>query len=201
MRGQPPAPAEVGQLDHHRHRDDDPAEGLDELDAGGQRAAGGQDVVDDEHPLARPQRVGVQLEGGRSVLEGVVGRDRGPGQLAGLAHRDDADAGPDRHGRGEQEAARLHADHDVEARPTVPRDRRGARVAVLRSGQSLDHATEADRVGEDRRQVAEEHPGRREVGDVDGETGEELVERLRRRSLGHRRLVEPVRRLPGRCGR
>ena len=103
-----------------------------------QRPAGRQDVVDDEDPLAGRHRVGVQLQRRRPVLERVVGRDPLARQLAGLADRDDADAGVQRHGRGEQEAAGLHADDDVEPgvaavpvgrRRRPPADRRPAGAA------------------------------------------------------------------------
>src|SRR3954451_3761458 len=52
--GDPLAPAQRGKLENHRHRRDDRAGLLDQRDGGPEGAAGGQHVVDDQHPLAGP---------------------------------------------------------------------------------------------------------------------------------------------------
>ena len=63
---------------------------LDQLDRALDRAAGRQQVVDDEDLLAGLDRVAVDLEGVRPVLEGVLDGDRLGRQLAQLADRDEA---------------------------------------------------------------------------------------------------------------
>ncbi len=78
-------------------------------------AAGGEHVVDDEHPLGGVDGVAVDLELVGAVLELVLLAGHGPRELAGLAHRDEggADAIGDR--RAGDEAAGLDADDAVDA--------------------------------------------------------------------------------------
>ena len=56
----------------------------------------------------------MHLEGLLAVLQLVADRPGLPRQLAGLAHRHEADAEGERHRRGEDEPARLHADDLVD---------------------------------------------------------------------------------------
>ena len=154
-----------------------------------ERAAGGQHVVDDQHPLTGPDRVGVQLERRRAVLQRVVGGEPLPRQLAGLAHRHDADAGVVGHRGGQQEAAGLHADDDVEARVTGRRPPDSATAAARGSdadgrGEPVDHAPEGRR----RRRRPASGPGRATPGSGKSGTstarlGDQLVERQLRSSL------------------
>ena len=72
---------------------------------GRRRAPGRQHVVDDQHPLAGLQGVLVDLQGVDPVLEAVGLGVHLPGQLAGLADRDET--GPQAHGdRGGDDEAR-----------------------------------------------------------------------------------------------
>ena len=64
----------------------------DQVAAGAHRAAGGQDVVDQEDAAAGPEGVGVDLELVGAVFELIFQRDRGIGELARLADRHEAGA-------------------------------------------------------------------------------------------------------------
>src|SRR5205814_2850775 len=64
--------AERHQLEQERETDDGSAQTLDQPGGRGGRAAGGDHVVDDQHPLARVHRVAVDLEQIVPVLEGVL---------------------------------------------------------------------------------------------------------------------------------
>src|SRR6478735_3816440 len=86
--GQLVAPAERLELHEERQPDDLGAAALQEGDRGRRRAAGGQDVVDDQHAGARRDGVRVDLDRRRPVLELVRLRGRRTGKLAGLAHRE-----------------------------------------------------------------------------------------------------------------
>lgn len=72
------------------------------------RAAGGQQIIDDDNPLPPPQAVGVQLQRRLAVFQGVAERHFRPGQLARFAQRHQSP--PQRGGQrgGEQEAARFY---------------------------------------------------------------------------------------------
>ncbi|KNC24648.1 hypothetical protein FF38_03538, partial [Lucilia cuprina] len=107
-------------------------------------AAGREDVVDEQHARSRGE-VGAHLDLGRAVLERVGDRRRGPRQLPRLPDRRHTDAGRDRDGSGEHETAGLDARDDVEA----PRER-------LHDG--IHHRAQGDGVGQQRRDVAEQHP-------------------------------------------
>ena len=107
-----------------------------------QGAAGGQHVVDDEHPGARLQGVTVHLDGRLAVLQGVrrlLGR---AGQLAGLAHGHDARSRRVADRRGEQETPGLDPDHRVEGRRT--------------GDQRVDRGAERRTVGQQRSDVLEQ---------------------------------------------
>src|SRR5579883_810215 len=101
------APAEIGQVDDEGGPDD-PAAGLaDELDRRRRGAAGGDEVVDEQDMLVLEDAVGVDLDAVGAVFERVILADRLPGQLALLAHGDEAGVEEVRHGAAEDEAARL----------------------------------------------------------------------------------------------
>lgn len=102
----------------------------------------------------------VQLDGRLAVLERVGLAEHLAGQLAGLADRERADAGRGRGGRGEQEAARLDPGDRVDG--------------SARGHEVVDHGTQGRAVGEDGRQVAEEDPRLREVGDGEQQGADEV---------------------------
>ena len=84
------APAQERKLDQERAGDDRRARRSDQVAAGAHRAAGGQDVVDQEHALAGPERVAVDLELVAAVLELILLSDGGVRELARLANRHEA---------------------------------------------------------------------------------------------------------------
>ena len=86
---EPVAALEEVELDEEREADDLALEPLDELDRALDRAAGREQVVDDQDLLAGLDRVAVDLERVRAVLEGVLDGDRLGRQLAQLADRDE----------------------------------------------------------------------------------------------------------------
>ena len=117
--------------------------------------------------------VAVHLERGRAVLEVVLDADHVGRQLAKLAHGHEANTELVRDRRAEDEAARLHADDDVDvALPHPlhePVDGRLERLAVL----------------EERRDVLEQDARLGEVGDVADARREVL-----RRHRHARRLID-----------
>src|SRR5215217_3469207 len=182
------------QLDQGGDADDLAAEALDEAGRGPGGAAGGEDVVDDQDPLAGGDGVGVQLQGGGAVLELVLlGLDL-VGQLAGLA--DGHEAGPEVVGdrRGQDEPAGLDPDHLVDVAPAEMDDR------------LVDHRREGDLVGQQRGDVLEDDPRLGEVRDVadavpdalhvDGHGQGPPVGILAPPALGRARLLAPGRLAP-----
>ena len=119
-----------------------------------------------EHLLAGLDRVAVDLEGVGAVLEGVLDGQRLGRELAELADRDEARAELDRHRRAEDEAARLHADDDVDLLAPVGLEHEVDRLAVR------------GRILQQRRDVVEQDPRLREVRD--------LADLLAKRLGGHR---------------
>ena len=81
-----PARARRGrQIDHERALDDlAPTPVLEQRDRRSRRAAGRDQIVDQEHPLARRDRVDVDLDPVGAVLELVVVTDQVCGSLPGL---------------------------------------------------------------------------------------------------------------------
>src|SRR6266508_3263929 len=136
------APVQEAELDEGGDADHLAAEPLDQPGGGPRGAAGGEHVVHDQHPLAGGDRVGVELEGGGAVLQRVLLGLDAVRQLAGLAdgHEAGAEVVGDR--RGEDEAARLDADHLVD----------GAAAEV--DDGLVDDRGEGDLAGEQRRRLA-----------------------------------------------
>src|SRR5687767_7075257 len=161
----PPAVQEA-ELDHEGQPDDLGPEALDQADRGGGRPAGRQDVVDHEHPLVEGDRVAVQLEETRAVLQLVgLGLDF-PWQLADLADRHEAGTQPVGHRRGDDEPASLDPDDLADALP------------LELPGDALDDEGEALRVGQEGRDVLEDHPGLGKVRDVPDQVFESRNVRL-----------------------
>ena len=89
--GQSLASAQARQLQQHAHGLDPRPGLLEQADGGRGGAAGGQDVVDDQDPLAGHDRLRAQLHAGRAVLQVVVDVHDRAGELAPLAHGEHAD--------------------------------------------------------------------------------------------------------------
>src|SRR5581483_6546737 len=142
------------ELDQKREAVHRAAQPLDEIRRRAGRAAGGEQVVDDEHALAAAHGVGVHLEGIAAVLE-VVGRaHRGRRQLARLAHGRKPGADAIRNGGAEDEAAALDADNELDA------------LIAERQHQRVDRKAKSLAILEERRDVVEEDAGFRKIGNV-----------------------------------
>src|SRR5262245_45509082 len=110
-------------------------------------------IVDDQDPLAGLDRVAVDLERVRAVLEGILDGQRLGRQLAELADRDEAGTELVGHRSREDEAARLHPDDDVDL------------VVLERLEHEPDRLVEGRRVLQQGRDVVEQDPRLREVRD------------------------------------
>ena len=125
-----------------------------ELDRALDRAAGRQEVVDDQHLLARLDRVAMDLERVRAVFERVLDGDRLGRQLAELPDRDQAGVELVGHRGTEDEPARLHPDDDVDL------------LVLVRLEHQIDRLLVGAGILEQGRDVVEEDAGLREVGDL-----------------------------------
>src|SRR5436190_7347359 len=127
---------------------------LDQLAGADQGSSRRQHVVHDQDALTLLHRVPVDLHRVRAVFQLVALLDRLPGKLAQLADWDQPHFQARRHRRAEEEAARLDARHEL--RPALP--------AVSLEGP--DDPRERRRILQHRRDVLEDDPLLREVGDV-----------------------------------
>src|SRR5690606_13019269 len=84
---QPPAPAEGVELDQEEAGGDPAAEAIDELAGRLGGAAGRQEIVDDQDPLAGDDRVGVDLQASDPLPDSVAPPDLKRRPQAGRAHR------------------------------------------------------------------------------------------------------------------
>src|SRR6266704_1096439 len=148
------ASTEEAELDQGGDADHLAAEPLHQAGRGARGPAGGQYVVDDQHALARRDRVRVDLEGGGPVLEAVLLRLHGGGQFAGLAdgHEAGSEVVGDR--RGQDEPPGLDAEHAVDVAASEVDDR------------LIDHRREGDLVRQQRGDVLEDDALLREIRDV-----------------------------------
>jgi MFS family permease len=114
---------------------------------GGQRRAAGRDqIVDQQHLVRIGQHIGMDLDRVDAIFERVVLPDRRAGQLAALADRHEADAHLDGDAGAEDEAPRLDAGHMRDAE------------AAMRLGQPPDALLEPLRMLDQRRDVAKQDP-------------------------------------------
>src|SRR3954447_7979284 len=143
--GQPVTAAQEGELEQHAHTREVAAGLAHERSGRGHGAAGREYVIDDQDPLPGGERVALDLEDGLAILQRVGRLERGAGQFALLANRDEAGAEVVGHRRREDEAARLDADDLVDGAAAVMRDDR------------VDSARECDVIGEQRADVLEQH--------------------------------------------
>src|SRR5262244_3586794 len=147
-------PLQEGQLDEEVAGDHNPSEPLDQAERGGHGAAGREQVVHDEHALAAADGVLVDGEHVTAVFELVLLLDHRARELALLPHGHETRAELLRQRAAEDEAARLHADHDVDL---------GRAIAL---GQMIDHRAPRHPILEQRGDVLEEDPFGREVFDI-----------------------------------
>src|SRR6266576_2910135 len=148
------AALESGELDEEGETDDLTLELLHELDRAGHRSTGREEIVDDEHPRARFDRVPVHLESRRAVLEVVLDAHHIPRQLAELSHRDEANAELVRDRRREDEPPRLHPHDDIDLLRADLRE------------EPVDRGREGVSILEQRGDVFEKDPGLWKVGNV-----------------------------------
>src|SRR5215470_10892175 len=147
-------PLQEGQLDEEVAGNHNPSEPLDQAERGSHRAAGREQVVHDEHALALADGVLVDGEHVAPVLELVLLLDHRARELALLPHGHEARAQLLRQRAAEDEAARLHADHDIDL---------GRAIAL---GQMIDHRAPRHPILEQRGDVLEEDPFGREILDI-----------------------------------
>ncbi|MPM19014.1 hypothetical protein SDC9_65432 [bioreactor metagenome] len=175
-----------GQLHQHRDVHQLGPEPVDQARGRGEGAAGGQHVVDHQHPGTGPDRVGVDGQRLGAVLQVVADLVRLGGQLAGLADRHETGPQGDRHRGADDEATGLHADHHVDVG-------RGGRDELV------DGGPEAGRVAEQRGDVLEADALLREVRDVADQRGDQSAPvhgggRPGQGGRGHVRSLQCVRR-------
>jgi len=115
---------------------------------------GGEDIIDDQDALPGPDGVGVHLEGVGAVLQVVGNGDRLAGELPRLADQAEPGRQAAGDGRPEDEPAALGPDDQVDV------------VAAERVGQQFDRQGQPRRIGQQRRDVAEQDARLGEVGDV-----------------------------------
>ncbi len=113
--GQLRATAERIELDDEGAARDLGAQLLDEQTARRRRAPGGDEIVDQQYPVVRGERVYVHFEPGRSILEIVIGSRHVIRKLAGFAQRDKSNAELPGNQAAEDKTARFHSDHRREA--------------------------------------------------------------------------------------
>ena len=101
----------------------DSAEATNEIGSRDRCAARGEEVVDEEDPLAGTNRVLVDLQRVGTVFQRIGLADGLVRKLARLPHRDKANPEGRRYRCTEDQAARLHAGDLVKpSRPVAPRD-------------------------------------------------------------------------------
>ncbi len=151
---QPRGAAQLGQIDDGGTFGHRGAQPLQQSAPGHHGAAGGDEVVDQQDPVAGLDRVGMQLDRGAAVFQFVGFLDRGERQLALLADGHEAHVELVGHDGAEDEAARVQARDHVGTQGPV-------HVAVH---EGIDEHAEHLRVLQQRGDVAELHARRGPVG-------------------------------------
>ncbi len=108
------APAGIRQVDHGADTDDFSTQRLENSNRRLAAAAGGNQIVQQQHALARDDGIDVHLEASRAVLELVIVPDRLVRQLAGLSQRHEAGTEFFRHKRLGTDRAAIYA-HEMAA--------------------------------------------------------------------------------------
>src|SRR5215210_5679922 len=82
--------ADIGQVDDEGRCHDIAAGFAEEIDGGGGRAAGSDQIVDQEDPVTLPNGVGVNLDGVDAVFERIFLAEVAVMQLAPLGNRNES---------------------------------------------------------------------------------------------------------------
>jgi hypothetical protein len=77
-------------------------------------AAGGQEIIDEQHPIAWFHRVGMDGNGGAAVFQFVALFVRFEGELALLTHRHEPGLQLQSRRRGEDKPARIDPDYEID---------------------------------------------------------------------------------------
>src|SRR5215210_5713089 len=147
------APVQIGKLDQEPETDDHAAERFDQAARCGRGAPRSQHIVHHQDPLARVDRVAMNLELVGAVLELVLLTRHRPRQLARLPNRNETRTQAICDRGGEDEAPRLDADNAVDGDVVEP------------THQVVDRTAEGGRVTEQGRDVAKRDAGVGIVGD------------------------------------
>src|SRR6266403_2284087 len=148
---QPLAAAVIRQIDHEAAFHHDSAHLLDQLRSRFGSAAGGDQVVQQQHAVARADRIDVDFDPIATVFELVVVPDRLGRELAFFADRNEPHAQGEGDRRSDDEAARLDSRDLVDFLAAV----------VVRD--LLDRHAEPDRVLQQGRDIAKHDPRPRVV--------------------------------------
>src|SRR5262245_2805126 len=148
------AAVQESELDDEREADHLTAQSFGKTDGRGRRAAGRDDVVDDQHLLTGRDRVAVDLEEIGAVLELVLLALDLTRQLSRLAHGHEPRHMAIRDGRREHETAGLDAEHLVDV------------LVGERGRDRIDGGRERIGRGQKRSDVAKDDPGLRIIRDV-----------------------------------
>ncbi len=160
VRGQPLTTPEKRQLDEEYAAHDLPSKSSDEVTDRTGGAAGGKQIVMNEHPRSARERIGVDLQCVDPVLERIFGADRLVWQLAWLASWGEPRSQLARKCPTKNEAAGLRGYHEVD-------------LQIARKPRQPGHGgIERARVEEQRRDVLEHDPGPWEVRDVTNKRSE-----------------------------
>jgi len=142
------------KLNQERHADYLAAQASDEINGGGHGAACGQQIVCHQDTVARKHSVLVNLKGVGAVLQGVRGAVRLIRQLPRLSDQGRSGVKLVGQGGSDNESSRLDANHQIDASIGKP------------FGNLVDSCTKGFAIRQQRRDVFEEDPLLRKVGDV-----------------------------------
>src|SRR5438477_2888347 len=145
------------------HAEDLPTELSNQVGRGSGRATGGKHIIHDQHGLTGLDRVLVNLQPVGSILELIVLAHRLPGQFAGFPDGHEAGAEAEGDSATRDEAASLDRRHDV------------WRAIDPVTADLLHHGLENLLVGQQRRDVLEDDPRLRKIGDVADQLSKSLV--------------------------
>lgn len=179
--GQLVAPLQAFELDEKIQTDDLAAKLSYEMDRRFRRTAGGQQVIDDKHPLADLHGISVDSKRVRPVFETVLDFKTIGRQLAGFPNRYKPGVQPGRQDARENEAAGF--DPDDFADTSIP----------ITLGEFVGQAAQRDGLFEQGGDVVEQNAG---LGEIRHLTDESLVvdrrHALEQIGLSHRLALDSV---------